>query len=170
MNKFLKALAVFVLAFSSEAYAQNSYIRNDTPTTLYGTDLMIGNRAAVDSAGRLKVVISAGSSSSAMAEATVIPQITAVPGSTAIPSAATTPQFVNTTALCTTFVQNNTNVDLDAHLKGAATASHRVPAGTEWYENWCANGQKMSGNIGVFVPSTSNTPASGQIVIGGSSR
>lgn len=108
------------------------------------------------------------SGSGSAAEATPLAQVTVAAAS--VPTAIGTPQLVDTNAKCKTFVQNNTNVDVDVALNGASSNHHRVPAGSEWFEDWCANGQKFSGSIEVNIPNAAATPNTGSVVMGGSSR
>lgn len=113
-------------------------------------------------------VAAPGESSARLTE--VIPSTVTVVLPTAIPTAIGTPQHANTAALCKTFVTNGTNVDVNVSIQGANAIHKTVPAGSEWFENWCANGQKMSGAIQVNILATTPTPASGTVVIGGSSK
>lgn len=182
MQRILSGLiALLILFTSSTTYAEREDApaangrdgpaflcrRNDTNAALTDADNDWVDCSA-DSAGRIKVVTSSGSASTSMSEATPAPQVTVVAAS--VPTAIGTPQYVDATAKCKTFVQNGTNVDVDAALNGAAVNHHRVPAGSEWYEDWCANGQKFSGSIQVNIPNAAATPSTGSVVIGGSSR
>ena len=160
MLKLSKYLLLALLV-PSLAFAQALPIRNDTPTTLrdLGANLNVGRNFAVDEYGRL---IPAPVTAASLSEVTPVPMV--IFQATAAPTAAPTPQY-EANGDKTNFVENTTNQEVQIFLKGSQTPYHRVQPGSIWFEDWSANGQKLTG--GIAVGRTGTLPTTGSIAIGG---
>jgi hypothetical protein len=175
-----KSLAILILLFFCflplGAFAQVSIYQPPTPIQkLVKTPGAPGaemNGRATDEYLREQVLILGGGLSTpaptaAPIEVTPIAQVIALP--TQMPTAyAVTPYpFVNTAPLKAIRINNGFNTDIFCTYGLAASTPipFLVPAGSQHYENFAANGSKMSSGVSCIHPVA--TPASGTLSVWG---
>lgn len=186
------AWAVFCLFAGSSAFADPSFIKNPAATAAVGGATGFDSSMSVSGNGEgyittrgtpIPIVISPNATPQNVliapvanqtpvpvtftglvpAEATIATQVIILP--TALPTTFPTPQFGAVAAGLKYFwITNTTNQDIWC---SAASTSPQffIPAGSTYWTNLAANGLKISAGIGCIHPA--NTPASGQVTIGG---
>lgn len=170
MKKLLLALMLFPAVVVAQPIAKYQPATTPTPwlSTTPGAPGQSVSAFATDQYLRQQVIVMGQPPVAALAEVTPISQSVMLP--TAVPTLfpVTPNALINTSPLRAIRINNQFNIDLNCTY-GAASATplpFTVPAQTQHYENFAANGSKMSSSVSC-IKNAAPTPASGTLQVWG---